>query len=56
MNETKRLYGVLNKQLIGQKYVAGEYSIADMAILPWILRYEWQQIQLDDYPYVKRIY
>lgn len=51
--ETKRLYGVLNKQLIGQKYVAGEYSIADMAILPWILRHEWQQIQLEDYPYVK---
>jgi len=42
LNETKRLYNVLNKQLIGQKFVAGEYSIADMAILPWILRYEWQ--------------
>ncbi|MBV6574378.1 glutathione S-transferase family protein, partial [Acinetobacter baumannii] len=53
VNETKRLYGVLNKQLIGQKFVAGEYSIADMAILPWILRYEWQGIQLEDYPYVK---
>ncbi|AMM28472.1 glutathione S-transferase N-terminal domain-containing protein [Acinetobacter pittii] len=53
INETKRLYGVLNKQLIGQKFVAGEYSIADMAILPWILRYEWQGIQLVDYPYVQ---
>lgn len=53
VNESKRLYGVLNQQLMGQKYVAGEYSIADMAILPWILRYEWQQIQLDDYPNVK---
>jgi GST-like protein len=53
VTETQRLYGVLNKQLIGQKYVAGEYSIADMAILPWVLRYEWQQIVLDDYPYVK---
>ena len=53
VTETKRLYAVLNKQLIGQKYVAGEYSIADMAILPWILRHEWQQINLDDYPYVK---
>ena len=53
VTETQRLYGVLNKQLIGQKYVAGEYSIADMAILPWVLRYEWQQIALDDYPYVK---
>ncbi|MCU0188506.1 glutathione binding-like protein, partial [Citrobacter freundii] len=53
VNETKRLYGVLNKQLIGQKFVAGEYSIADMAILPWILRYEWQGIQIEDYPYVQ---
>ena len=53
MTETKRLYRVLNQQLIGQKFVAGEYSIADMAILPWILRYEWQGIQLEDYPYVK---
>jgi len=53
VNETKRLYNVLNKQLIGQKFVAGEYSIADMAILPWILRYEWQGIQIEDYPYVQ---
>lgn len=53
VNESKRLYKVLNQQLIGQKYVAGAYSIADMAILPWVLRHEWQQIQLDDYPYVK---
>lgn len=53
VNETKRLYGVLNKQLIGQKYVAGEYSIADMAILPWVLRHEWQQIDLADYPEVQ---
>ena len=53
VNETKRLYGVLNQQLIGQKYVAGAYSIADMAILPWLLRHEWQQIELGDYPYVK---
>ena len=53
VNESKRLYGVLNKQLIGQKYVAGEYSIADMAILPWVLRHEWQQIDLADYPEVQ---
>lgn len=51
--ETQRLYKVLNKQLIGQKYVAGEYSIADMAILPWVLRHEWQGIELKDYPYVQ---
>ncbi|MCP0917195.1 glutathione S-transferase N-terminal domain-containing protein [Acinetobacter indicus] len=53
VNESKRLYGVLNKHLIGQKYVAGEYSIADMAILPWLLRHEWQQIPLEDYPHVQ---
>lgn len=53
VNETKRLYGVLNKQLIGQEYVAGEYSIADMAIFPWLLRYEWQGIDLENYPEVK---
>lgn len=53
LNETKRLYNVLNKQLIGQKYVAGEYSIADMAILPWLLRHEWQGIELSDYPHVQ---
>lgn len=51
--ETKRLYGVLNTQLENNDYVAGSYSIADMAILPWILRHEWQQIDLNDYPRVK---
>ena len=40
VNESKRLYGVLNKQLVGQDYVAGEYSIADMAIFPWLLRHD----------------
>ncbi|ENU79671.1 hypothetical protein F975_02300 [Acinetobacter sp. ANC 3789] len=53
INETKRLYGVLEKQLIGQNYVAGEYSIADMAIFPWLCRYEWQGIELDEFPNVK---
>ncbi|MBD8008017.1 MULTISPECIES: glutathione S-transferase N-terminal domain-containing protein [Acinetobacter] len=54
VNESKRLYGVLNKQLVGQEYVAGEYSIADMAIFPWLLRYDWQQINLEDYPEVSK--
>ena len=54
VDETKRLYGVLNQQLIGQDYVAGTYSIADMAIFPWILRYEWQGITLSDYPEVEK--
>lgn len=54
INESKRLYGVLNKQLVGQEYVAGEYSIADMAIFPWLLRHDWQQINLEDYPEVSK--
>ena len=53
VTETKRLYGVLDKQLVGQNYVAGDYSIADMAIVPWLLRYEWQSIDLDEFPNVK---
>lgn len=56
IHETKRLYGVLEKQLLGQEYVAGAYSIADMAIYPWIARYDWQGIQLEDYPNVKAYY
>lgn len=54
VTETKRLYGVLNKQLIGQDYVAGEYSIADMAIFPWLMRYEWQSIDLKEFPEVEK--
>lgn len=54
VNESKRLYGVLNKQLVGQDYVAGEYSIADMAIFPWLLRHDWQRITLEDYPEVSK--
>ena len=54
--EAHRLYGVLNKQLEGRDYVAGDYSIADIAIWPWISRFEWQQIDLNKYPNVKRWY
>ncbi|MDY6457622.1 glutathione S-transferase family protein [Acinetobacter faecalis] len=53
MKETKRLYSVLEKQLIGQQFVAGKYSIADIAIYPWVRRCEWQKINLEDYPNVK---
>ena len=54
--EAKRLYGVLDKQLAQSEYVAGEYSIADMSIWPWISRFEWQQMDLNQYPNVKRWY
>jgi GST-like protein len=56
MEETKRLYGVLNKQLEGKDYVVGEYTIADIAIWPWISRFEWQQIDLNNYLNVQRWY
>jgi GST-like protein len=50
--ETERLYGVLEKQLTEQPYIAGEYSIADMAIYPWVLQYNQQGITLDGYPHI----
>jgi len=53
-NEVNRLYGVLNSRLAGRTYVAGEYSIADMAIYPWIVPYERQGQKLEDFPHVKR--
>ena len=57
-NEAQRLYGVLDKRL-GETgaYLAGaEYSIADMATWPWVSRYEWQLVDLDKFPNVKRWY
>ncbi len=53
-NEAKRLYGVLDKRLSQAQYVAGEYSIADMAIFPWSRSYANQGVDLADYPNVKR--
>ena len=53
--EARRLYGVLDRRLDGREHLAGEgYSIADIATWPWVLRHEWQQIDLADYPNVKR--
>ncbi len=53
-NETARLYGVLDKRLGEAAYLAGEYSIADIATYPWVARHEWQGVALDDYPNVRR--
>jgi len=55
-NETRRLYGVLEKQLEGRDFIAGDYSIADMACWPWISRFEWQGIDISDYKNIKRWY
>jgi GST-like protein len=54
VKETNRLYGVLDRQLAKGEFVAGAYSIADMAIYPWIVPWEKQSQQLDDFPHVKR--
>ena len=54
--EARRLYAVLDTRLDGRDFVAGAYSIADMAIWPWIARYEWQRIDLADFPNVRAWY
>lgn len=54
--ETRRLYGVLDKQLAGRDYVAGECSIADFAILGWAWRHERHMVDLADFPNVKAWY
>jgi GST-like protein len=56
LKEGNRLYGVLDKRLAQAEYVAGNYSIADIAIFPWIARFEWQTIDITAYPNVKRWY
>ena len=56
LKEAHRLYGVLDRRLAGREYVADEYSIADIAIWPWISRFEWQTIDLAQYANVKRWY
>jgi GST-like protein len=52
--EKDRLYGVLDRRLAEVEYLAGEYSIADVAAYPWVARHEWHRTDLDTYPSVKR--
>jgi len=54
--EVQRLYGVLDNQLEGQDFICGDYSIADMACWPWVARYEWQRVDLTQFPNVLRWY
>jgi GST-like protein len=54
VKETNRLYGVLDKRLSQQRFIAGNYSIADMAAYPWIVPYERQGQKLEDFPHLKR--
>ena len=56
-SETKRLYKVLNERLTGRDFITdGGYSIADMACWPWISRFEWQEIDLNEFPALKDWY
>ncbi|MDC6457608.1 glutathione S-transferase N-terminal domain-containing protein [Alphaproteobacteria bacterium] len=55
-SEVARLYGVLDRRLEGRDYICDGYSIADMACWPWVSRYEWQQVNLADYPNVRSWY
>src|ERR1700733_5634906 len=52
-NEVNRLYGVLNKKLPGRDFIAGDYSIADMASYPWVVPYERQGQKIEDFPHLK---
>ena len=52
--EVARLYTVMDKQLARRDYLAGDYSIADIACWPWVFRYDWQGQDLNDFPHVKR--
>ena len=53
-DEAGRLYGVLNRRLAEREFVAGPYSIADMAVFPWCRLYRRQGLEIDDFPNVKR--
>ena len=55
-SEVARLYGVLDRRLEGLDYICNDYSIVDMACWPWVSRYEWQQVNLADYPNVRSWY
>ena len=56
-NEARRLYGVMDARLEGNDFFSGkDYSIADIAIYPWVARHEWHRVDLAGYPAVKRWY
>jgi len=54
VRETNRLYGVLDTRLAGRDFIAGDYSIADMACYPWIVPHQRQQQDLEQFPNLKR--
>ena len=52
--EVTRLFGVMDKQLSSHEYIAGGYSIADMALWPWVSGYEWSGVSVDEFAHLKR--
>ncbi len=54
VKETERLYGVMDRRLTNREFIAGDYSIADMASYPWVVPHRRQRIELDRFPNVKR--
>ncbi len=52
--ETRRLYEVMNQQLQSHSFISGDYSIADIAIFPWVNRHEWSKVSLEGLPYLKK--
>lgn len=53
-NETRRLYGVMDGRLADNEYIAGKYSIADMACYPWIAQHAWSGIELEEFEHLTR--
>lgn len=54
VNETSRLFKVLDKRLTDREFIAGEYSIADMASYPWVFKHPYLQLRLEDFPNLER--
>jgi GSH-dependent disulfide-bond oxidoreductase len=52
--EVTRLFGVIDRQLAGNQFIAGGYSIADMALWPWVSGYEWSGVGIEEFPHLKR--
>ncbi len=52
--ETKRLYTVLDRRLADHEYLAGEYSIADIATWPWVTLHGWAGVDVEDLPHLQR--
>ncbi|MEM7718334.1 MAG: glutathione S-transferase N-terminal domain-containing protein [Pseudomonadota bacterium] len=55
-SEAQRLYRVLDTRLAGRDFILDSYSIVDMAIWPWVSRFEWQKVDLNDFPHVRDWY